>query len=208
MYCNENLNALREAVKRRMSEKRFLHTVGVAEFAARMGRDLGLACVDDLYAAGLLHDIAKEMPKKEQLEILLMPSSIYLHETQDLLSETLYHGFCAPYLVQRDFSAYASEDILRAVCYHTVGREGMSLFDKIIFLADYIEQGRTYRDCIAVRNYYLEHVNCSVDKNRLINECMLMTLDNTLTYLIKKGYYISPRTLLTRNSILGELSLE
>lgn len=203
----DEIKTLTEQVRTRMSEKRFLHTLGVAKFAEQMGRDLALANTDELFVCGLLHDLAKEMPRNTQIEILKMPSPVYTFKEEDLLSETLYHGFCAPYLILRDFPRFAKEDILNAVCYHTVGREGMSLFEKIVFLADYIEDGRTYQDCVNVRNYYLENIQTVQNKERLINECMLMTLDNTLAYLIRNKYYISPRTLFTRNSILAELSL-
>lgn len=204
--CDE-IKALAQSVRHRMSEKRFLHTLGVADFAKRMGRDLGFENTDELYVAALLHDVAKEMQREEQLQILSLPSSVYTFEEDDLRSETLFHGFCAPYVILRDFPRFATDAVLQSVCYHTVGRAGMSLFEKIIFLADYIEEGRTFRDCINVRNYYLENVKNAVSKVRLIDECMLMTLDNTLSYLIKKGHYISSRTLLTRNAILAELSL-
>ena len=189
-----------------MSEKRFSHTLGVADFAIRMGRDLGIADLRELYVAALLHDVAKELAREEQIRILHLPSTVYSFTEEDLLSETLFHGFCAPHIVEKRFSAFASEAVLYAVCYHTVGREGMSLFEKIIFLADYMEEGRTYKDCVEVRNYYLERIQNTENKERLINECMLLTLDNTLTYLIRKGLHISPRTLVTRNAILAEVS--
>ena len=90
--------------------------------------------LDELYAAGLLHDVAKELSREAQLAIMKQPSEVYTFEKEDLCSETLYHGFCAPYIILRDFPRFGTDEILKAVCFHTVGREGMSLFEKIIFL--------------------------------------------------------------------------
>ena len=208
MFLTEEIKDLIQQLKERMSEKRFRHTLGVADFSVQMGQDLGLKNLDELYIAALLHDIAKELPVEEQISILRRGSSVYTFREEDLLSETLYHGFCAPYIIENEFGQFQSPSVLNAVCYHTVGRENMDMFEKIIFLADYMEMGRIYRDCINVRNHYLENIKKTQDKERLINECMLMTLDNTLSYLIRKRHHISARTLFTRNAILAELSLE
>ena len=201
----ENIIALRERVRERMSEKRFLHSIGVAEYAYKMALDIGAECPLDYYIAGVLHDVAKEMPKDEQICIMRLESDIYRFEEEDLSSPTLFHGFCAPYIVLRDFPEFAKEDILYAICYHTVGREEMSLFEKVIFLADYIEMTRTYPDCIAVRDMYEKGIQSGENPEQLINQCMLKVLDNTLNFLQNKDYFISQRTHKTRNAIFRTL---
>ena len=152
--------------------------------------------------------MAKEMPREEQLEIMREPSDVYCYCEEDVKSPTLYQGFCAPYVVLRDFPEFAKEEILYAICYHTVGRERMTLFEKIIFLADYIEPTRTYPDCIEVRMMYENQIRNGYNGERTINECMLKVLDNTLNFLSNRDYFISGRTHKTRTSIYATLCRE
>ena len=199
--------SLQEEVRIRMSEKRFLHSIGVAQYAYKMAMDAKKSNPLDYYIAGILHDVAKEIPKEEQLAIMKMPSEVYEFREEDLLSPTLYHGFCAPYIVLRDFPQYAKREILFAICYHTVGRENMSFFEKVIFLSDYIEPTRTYPDCIIVRNMYEEGVNSGRKVEQVVDSCLVQVLDNTLSFLQNRDYFISTRTHKTRDSILATLCL-
>ncbi len=203
-----NICALKENVRSRMSEKRFLHSVGVAQYAYKMGVDLGLKNLLDLYVAGILHDVAKEMSTEEQLRIMKMPSEVYQFDQQDILSPTLFHGFCAPYVVLQDYPEFAKKEILYAICYHTVGREEMSTFEKVIFLADYIEMNRTYPDCVDVRNMYENGIKNGDVAERILDLCLLKVLDNTLNFLQNRDYFISPRTHKTRNAIFTTLCHE
>ena len=204
----EYVYRIENEVRTRMSEKRFAHSLGVAQYAYKMAQDIGAKNLVDFYVAGILHDIAKEIPIEKQLEIMKMKSDIYVFCEDDVLSPTLYHGFCAPYIALRDFSEFVTEEILYGICYHTVGREEMTLFEKVIFLADYIEPTRSYIDCIKIREFYENGIQNHDDVLRLIDECMLKVLDNTLNFLQNKDYFISQRTHNTRNAIFTTLCSE
>ena len=204
----EDIVALQNSVRARMGEKRFRHSIGVAEYAYKIGVDLKMENPKSLYIAGVLHDVAKEMPLEHQLQIMKLPSDIYRFREEDLKSPTLYHAFCAPYILLRDYPEFATEEILYAVCYHTVGRADMTLFEKAIFLADYIEHTRTYPDCIEVRRMYEDGIKSGECAEKVVNLCMLKVLDNTLNFLENKDYFISHRTHETRSSIFATLSLE
>ena len=208
IVLSEDILSLQEQICARMSEKRFLHSVGVAKYAYKMAKDAKVHNPWDYYIAGLLHDVAKEIPKEEQLAIMKMPSEVYQFCEEDVLSPTLYHGFCAPYIVLRDFPQYAKRDILFAICYHTVGREDMTFFEKVIFLADYIEPTRSYPDCINVRNMYEEGIREGRTVEHVVDSCLVKVLDNTLNFLHNRDYFISQRTHKTRDSIIATLCLE
>ena len=204
----ERVLRLQESIRNRMSEKRFTHSVGVAKCAYRMAQDLCAENLMEFYIAGILHDVAKELPEEEQVRIMKEKSEIYHFMEEDIKSPTLYHGFCAPYIILRDYPDFATPNILYAVCYHTVGREEMTLFEKVIFLADYIEPTRTYPDCIKVRALYENSIKSGENAEKVIDHCMLKVLDNTLNFLQNRDYFISQRTHKTRNAIFATLCRE
>ena len=195
LVLSEDILSLQEQICARMSEKRFLHSVGVAKYAYKMAKDAKVHNPLDYYIAGLLHDVAKEIPKEEQLAIMKMPSEVYQFCEEDVLSPTLYHGFCAPYIVLRDFPQYAKRDILFAICYHTVGREDMTFFEKVIFLADYIEPTRTHEVCISTRKKFYDRLSGGEDKLVVLYDTMAATLNGTIDYLNKKNAFIDEDTI-------------
>ena len=196
------LDRVRIEVSSRMSERRYRHTLGVEAAVTVLGEQLCPERTLELRAAALLHDIAKELPREEQTALLL---ELGLYTEEIPLAYELAHGYLAPYFIERDFPELASEDILLAVRYHTTGRADMSTFEKILFLADYIEEGRTYADCALVREFFFSNVG-KIKKERLLDEAVLLVMDKTLGYLMKHGFYIALDTVLARNSVLRALS--
>ena len=198
--CESEIEALRQRVRAYMSEKRYKHTLGVEAMAeALAGYCLQEKCVL-VRCAALLHDIAKEMSGEEQIAVLRDMPEI---TDSDIASSPAHHAFCAPYIVKRDFPELAQPDVLSAVFNHTTGSPEMSVFDEIIFLADYIEPGREYADCIRIRDSLLARLKSA--KNR--EECLLWLhravideLDSTLVSLKKRGMYINERTVATREA--------
>ena len=158
MISEQDLVALRSAVELRVSKKRFLHVLGVEDMARRIGERCLPNKLYELSAAALLHDVAKEIPIEEQIAIISNCASKITAE--ELNAPQIIHSFTAPHVVLRDFPQYATEEILSAVEKHTLGDADMSIFDEIIFIADYAEAGRSYESCIEVRNYLLDNL-CS-----------------------------------------------
>ncbi|MBQ1261285.1 MAG: bis(5'-nucleosyl)-tetraphosphatase (symmetrical) YqeK, partial [Clostridia bacterium] len=156
-YSEISLNDLKNDVATRLSKKRFEHTLGVEKMAAYIGEHLLAERVSELRAAAILHDVAKELPDTELLS--LMRKSDFSLSDEDFKSSKLYHSFAADALIKRDFPDFASEDILSAVHNHTAGDADMSLFDSIIFLSDFIEEGRVYRDCVDLREMLYKRFN-------------------------------------------------
>ncbi len=204
MYSEKELEALKEAVRARLSEKRFRHTLGVEKMAAYLGKFCLKNKIQSLRAAALLHDIAKELPTEEQLD-LIKKGGIRLTE-EELLSVPTLHSFAAPYLIKRDFPRFSEKDILLACKNHTVGAPSMSIFEEIIFLSDYIEEGRTYKGSVSVRSELLKSLCASRAKNlKALHFATFSALNQTVIHLGNKKMPINPKTVLTKISFSSKI---
>jgi len=151
-WSEAELDALRETVKAAMSPFRFTHTAAVEIMAIRLA---ALYCPEStqyLRVAALLHDLTKEKKAPEQ-ESLCQALGIVLTET-DRMSPKTHHAKTAAALIPSQYPAFACEEVISAVRYHTTGRAGMTLGEKIIYLADYIDESRTFPDCVALRKSF------------------------------------------------------
>ena len=92
--------------------------------------------------------------------------------------------------------------MLSAIRKHTVGAAEMSIFDQIIFLSDYIEPTRKYKNCIDTYDYVISHLNSSYENNiSVINSACLMEIENTIESLTARGIPVCQTTYLARNCI-------
>ena len=179
---------LEERVAARMSPYRFAHTKGVAGMAERLA---ALFCPDareTLVAAALLHDVTKELSDCEQLS-LIREAGIALRE-DELASPKIYHGITAPLVIRRDFPEYATDSILLPVRWHTTGHRGMSLAEALLYLADYIEEGRQFSDCVALRTLFFEKdLSACSPEERLAHLRLVVcrSLEMTVEELERKG---------------------
>lgn len=194
------IDALRDAVRGRMSEKRFSHTLGVEKLAAHLGELVCPERVFELRCASLLHDIAKELPEAETLRLL---SGVRGITDEDMKSHSVFHAFVGPEVIKRDFPEYATPDILSAVFNHTTGAADMSLFDEIIFISDFAEEGRSYPACREIAKKLDER--CRVAKNtdeciKAIHKTTYDTLLSVISTLERLEKPINSRTLLTRSA--------
>ena len=202
MITEKQLDDLRKKVSAVLSEKRFAHTLGVE----RAARELGYHCLPDsvleLRVAALLHDVAKELPTEEQKAIMCRSGMNFTDE--DYRSEPLYHAFAAPTVIRDSFSEFATDNVLSAVFYHTSGGVDMTLFDEIIFIADFIEEGREYDTCKTTRQNLLSALKCSKNRNekiRTLHSAVVNVIDFTVKYLENKGKAVNSRMILARKAI-------
>lgn len=202
----ENLRGKATAV---LSEKRMKHVLAVEDMAFRLG--LLYFFNDDeslllLRAAALLHDVTKELSDEEQLAILESHSVKPLPE--ELASMPTIHALTAALVIPDRFPEFADPRVIDAVRYHTTGREGMSVFEKIIFLADYIDETRTYPSCVELRDEFFaakpENMN-EQDREHHLDRAALRSIDNTLSYLRSKERSIHPLTLEARADLKERL---
>ncbi len=180
MKSNE-LERIRQEMEETLDSKRYMHTIGVeytaAALAMRYDEDIMKARI-----AGLLHDCAKCLPNAKKLAICEkynLPVSESERKNQSLL-----HAKVGSYLAKEKFCIKDS-DILNAILNHTTGRPGMSLLEKIIFVADYIEPGRNQ----APR---LQEIRRMAFVN--LDQAMVQILEDTLAYLSEIGDEIDPMT--------------
>ncbi len=198
-----NLDALRQEVEKRVSKKRFTHILGVERCAVRIGEKLLSEKIESLRVAALLHDITKELSFEEHLSILKEEEFPFTEE--DIRTPGVLHSFTAPAVIKRNFSKFAVPDILSAVMKHTVGDKDMSLFDKIIFISDYVEDTRYFESCIAVRKKLFENFeNLSNDEAiERLNEACIASIDGALDALDREKRPINTRMYDTKKSLLN-----
>lgn len=204
MIKNESLASLEAKVKERLSEKRFEHTLGVRRAAVRLadlcGVDSGVASV-----AALLHDITKEYSNAEQLSFL---SALGIElDGEDAECPQIWHSYTARHVISRDFPEYADEAVLSAIDKHTVGSPDMTVLEKIIFLADFIEDTRLYPASRAVREYVFSNMKLGeVLSNLHVLDCAIISSINyTVEHLNKTKRKVNSKTLLTKNALLSKI---
>ncbi|MDD7266750.1 MAG: nicotinate-nucleotide adenylyltransferase [Lachnospiraceae bacterium] len=174
-----------------LSAKRFMHVMGVVYTAASLANHHG-ADREHVMLAALLHDFAKEQPNERLLQL----AQCYSLPVRDVERRHPYllHGAVAAALAQADFGI-ENQDVLNAMRYHTTGRPGMSLIEKIIFLADYIEPLREHASNLdEIRNLAWQDLDAAVRK----------VSSDTLQYLKEQQRPIDEMTALTYQYYLRE----
>lgn len=205
-FTEKQIEALRCEVGKRLSEKRFAHILGVEKMAVLIGEKIMPEAVDSLRVAALLHDISKEYSEAEQFDVVKKHNLVLTDE--DLATPPLWHSITAPGVVNDEFPEYADEDILSAVGNHTVGSPDMSVFDEIILLSDYIEEGRRYKSCIDVREKFLSELIEAKNKEDCVmalHRAVVTSLDNNINEFVSRGQSFHGRTKATRDAILAKL---
>ena len=135
---NTDITKIRKAMEKNLDSKRYEHTLGVAYTAASLAMrydvDVNMAIV-----AGLLHDCAKCLSDEKKISIC-EKNDINITEVERK-NPSLLHAKVGSFLAM-DTYHITDIEILNAILNHTTGRPGMSLLEKIIFIADYIEPSR------------------------------------------------------------------
>ena len=197
---------LDEKIKCKISHYRYIHTLGVKNAAVKIARYCYSGDVSEIIAAAMLHDISKEYSEAEQLD-MMKESGIYFTDT-DMMSHQVFHSFTAPYVIKKDFPEFATSNVLSSVFNHTTGAADMSLFDEIIFLADYVEDGRKHQSCITVRDALYDVFSSARDMEECIMHLHLatiMALENTIVGIIKNRNVLNERTVATRNAFVARV---
>ena len=145
-------------IRDKLTDKRYHHSVCVAEEAWRLALLYG-ADAETAYLAGLLHDIAKEMKKREQLQ--KMAEFGIILDTVEKNVPKLWHARLGAILIEREFSVN-DPALLNAVRYHTTARAGMALIEKILYLADFISADRQFDGVEEVRQAAAEGLDAGV----------------------------------------------
>lgn len=129
-------------LKEMLSQKRYEHCLNVAQTARELAQKYGVDC-DKAYACGLIHDICKELPCKQQKQMAM--ASGYHLSFEELCSKSLWHAVAGAYYAEK-YLDIDDIDMLNAIRYHTIAREKMSCLEEIIYIADLISADRKYKD--------------------------------------------------------------
>lgn len=182
------IDEYKKIIKTKMGDYRFNHSVNVSKEAKKLARIFG-ADEEKAALAGILHDITKELQKEEQLKIMT-DSGIILDNVQKNAPK-LWHGISGSVYVKENLNI-DDEDILNAIRYHTTGRAGMSLLEKIIFVADFTSEERTYKGASTMRK----------KARKSLDEAMLYGFKFTFSDLAKRKLAIHPDELACYNEIV------
>ncbi len=190
MFCLEKLDieSVKARLKENLSEKRYTHSLGVADEAVKLAERYG-ADTDKAYVAGLLHDYMKEFPP-EKMADELKKYGVSVSEVASSAPKTL-HGALGACVVREKFGI-DDEEIYDAIFFHTTGKADMGILTKIIYIADYIEPNRSFDGVERLRKLAYED----------IDKAIVLGIDETILDLIKRGLAVEPNTINARNYIL------
>lgn len=175
-------------LERSLDRERFKHSLRVENVALVLARKHGVS-VKKASIAALLHDYARKYSRAgllraaRRLRLKIDPVSRF--------EPKLLHAELSARLARKDFKI-TSPEILNAIRKHTVGAPGMNKLEKIIYLADHIEEGRNFSGVKRTRRRAFK------DLNRAIVE----SSSNMLRFLLQKGLPVHPGTVRTRNYYL------
>jgi nicotinate-nucleotide adenylyltransferase len=149
----DDYTEVRKLLRGKLDSYRYIHSMGVADSARDLAKIYG-ADEEKAYFAGLLHDIAKNMPKDEQLQ-MIEKGGIILNPAEEN-NPALWHAIAGECYLRCEMDI-TDPEILGSVRYHTTGKAGMSLMEKIIYIADYISAERNYPDVDVMRDLSINH---------------------------------------------------
>lgn len=175
------IHKMRRKLKKYLDQDRYEHTLGVmyvsASLAMRYHED-----INDAMIAGLLHDCAKCIPAKKKIRLC---EKYHLNISEsELKNPSLLHAKLGAYLAAKKYHI-RDQRILDAIICHTTGKPHMTMLDKILYIADYIEPGRTEAPNLPeVRKLAFQD----------IDECLYLILRDSLSYLKTKQLEVDPMT--------------
>ncbi|MGP6138887.1 MULTISPECIES: bis(5'-nucleosyl)-tetraphosphatase (symmetrical) YqeK [unclassified Jeotgalibaca] len=183
-YTNWEREALLEAVFKRVKKSRYAHILRVEEKAIALAEQYG-ADVEACQLAALLHDYAKDMQREEIEEI---KKNAKIDEEMLAFGSEIWHGPAGAYFAKETFGI-KNPEVLEAIYQHTIGGVEMSLVGKVLFIADYIEEGRTFPGVERARE--LAETN--------LDAAALYKIKQTLIHLVNQEKLIYPGTLTVYN---------
>lgn len=185
MRIDEAINIVQPA----LTEGRFHHTLRVAETAVKMA-ELYNVSKDKVELAAIFHDYAKYRPLEEMKQFIVKS-----HLPDDLLDyhHEVWHGPVASVLVEE--FGIKDEEIKNAIRYHTTGNAGIGIIEMIIFVADYIEPGRSFPGVDEVREIAFQD----------LYQASMMVSRNTIHYLLSNHASVYPDSFHAYNYFLKQV---
>ena len=187
-----NMEVIKLNVKKFLDEKRYEHVKRVTKCAVEMAKIYGVP-VEKVEASAWLHDVAKFFDLSVMIDLT---KGKYL-EVADKMSQStaVLHGFAGAEFVRQNYELFGidDEEILDGIKYHTIGCENMNTLAKIVYLADAIEEKRSWEGVEKAR----ELAKTDLD------EAIKFEIEEKLKYLLAKDSIIHPNVIKFRNSIIA-----
>ncbi len=177
MTCEE----AKQLVKKRLSEKRYRHTINVKKMAVKLAERYG-ADPEKAALAALLHDSAKELPRADMLQIFR--DNAIIAKNAASRPEPVWHGLAAAILCETQWGV-TDPEILSAIRCHTTGKAGMTLLDKILYMADMTSAERDFPGVEELRKEEMED----------LDRALLHAMERTVAFVEKKGGPMDEETL-------------
>ena len=186
MLCNDEM---RKGILSRLKGYRYEHSLGVERAAIWLAEKYG-GDPEKAGVAAILHDITKHLSPQEQLNLCekygIIPCTVEKSEPKML------HGKTAAAIARVEYGM--PEDVCDAIACHTTGKHGMTILDKILYLADYIEETRDFPGVEKAR----ELAKADIDR------ALLYCYDQTLTELVARGKLIHSDTIAAYNDMIRQ----
>ncbi len=181
------MEEMQKYLKEILSESRYKHSLGVMEKAEELAK-IYKVDIESAKKVGLLHDIAKEMTI-EQYKEYANKNNIKITEQDEMITAIL-HAKIGAHICKEKFGF--TEEMQDAVRYHTTGRAGMSMLEKIIYVADKVEEGRKYDGVQELRKLAEEN----------IDEVIMQIVDFNLMKAVNNRNPIHPLSIEMRNELI------
>lgn len=183
-----------DKLKQDIGNKRFEHSLRVMEESKKLAKRYN-ASVEKAAVAGLLHDCGK-FPKGINLLQLCNDFGIILDDITKNSPE-LIHSVLGTEMAKEQYGI-EDEDILNAIRYHSTGRENMSLLEKIVYIADVTEPGRSFKGVNELRKLALKN----------LDEALIFSINNTIKLVMERDKLIHIDSIRARNQILMKKNME
>ena len=181
------IEELKNELKKYLQQERYAHSISVMEVSEKLAEHYKID-KERIMKTALMHDLAKEMSISELKEYVLK-NNIYVSEIEMVTGVTL-HAKVAADICKKKYEF--DDEMCNAISAHTTGKANMSLFEKIIFIADKIDYTREYEGVEELRELAFSN----------INEAVIRNIENTTIRNKKNGRPILEESIKTRNYIL------
>lgn len=185
----ELIEQIKKDLKEILSERRYIHSLGVMEMAGKLAK-IHNEDIETAKIAGLLHDIAKEMPKEEMLKYV-KENNIETNKIERI-NTAILHGKIGADIARKRYGV--SKQIQDAIKYHTTTSPEMDTLAKIVYVADKTEMNRKSED------YDIEYERKLAKED--LDAVIIYIIDANIKSLIDKNKLIEEESVKTRNSLM------
>lgn len=186
---NCTIDYIKNWLKANLTEERYEHSLGTADCAKMLAQKYGLN-EEKAYFTGLIHDCAKCLPSIE-MQKALSECELVCGEADN---PKTHHAPAGVIIAKKEFGV-TDEEVLSAIRWHTIGKLNMSLFEKIIFLADKIETRTRPVE-------YREPITKLLDEENGLDKALLLCYECTIKSLVDRKLTICTATVDIYNELL------